>query len=249
MAYATLDDLYKRISQTEALKLADDIYTDSDRRDATVTKFICQTADTSGRFLNEADTPVTLGLGNSAEKIVQGVLFQIGSVWYTITNITGDGSGVDAVTFSGGTLGTATYDVVEFKSADADDNLQRCIDDAEAQIDGYLGACLTVPLTGADITEEIRRLTIDLAVWNLYTRKPQSFSRDEQYTPRVRYDNAIEKLEGICENPGSVGITPPPAANSINQPEIDNVDQHYKNDKSNDYYKSQQMTRSKGSGW
>ncbi|MDD3067198.1 MAG: FG-GAP repeat protein, partial [Candidatus Gracilibacteria bacterium] len=76
----------------------------------TCTKFVVDTANTSGHFTDTAGTTQTIGVGNTCSRILAGTRFQIGATWFTITAITGDGSASNGVTFTG-TKSTGNYDV------------------------------------------------------------------------------------------------------------------------------------------
>ena len=81
--------------------------------------------------------------------------------------------------------------------------VERAIADADAEIDGYVGSRHTVPL---DPTPgAIRKLSVDLAIYNLYARRSDS-------TPEIRekrYDAAVKFLEQVAKGTISMGMQDP----------------------------------------
>ncbi len=71
-------------------------------------------------------------------------------------------------------------------------NVARAIEDADAEIDGYLGMRHALPLSSTPAI--IRRLSVEIAIHNLYARRqgPPDFRAK-------RYDAAIRMLEKIAE--------------------------------------------------
>lgn len=77
---------------------------------------------------------------------------------------------------------------------------------ADAEVDSYLGRRYSVPL-GA-VPDVIRKLSADIAVYNLYSRRVQEM-------PPVwaqRYRNALVALKGIAGGGVSLGQDPAPGA-------------------------------------
>jgi len=79
--------------------------------------------------------------------------------------------------------------------------LDRAIADAQAEIDGYLGTRYTVPL--ATVPTLIRRLAVDLAIWNLYCRR--DLMTDAR---KLQYESARKILKGLAEGTVTLGLPP-----------------------------------------
>ncbi|MEM5789419.1 MAG: DUF1320 domain-containing protein [Syntrophobacteraceae bacterium] len=74
----------------------------------------------------------------------------------------------------------------------------RAIADADAEIDGYVGSRHVVPLS--PVPESIRRLSVELAIYNLYAR------RDKVPEHRAeRYKSSVKLLEQIALGKISLG--------------------------------------------
>ncbi len=78
----------------------------------------------------------------------------------------------------------------------------KAIDDADREIDGYLGARFTVPLLS--VSETVRRLSVDIAVYNLYSRREKVPEHRME-----RYRNAIRFLEQAASGKVSLGAADP----------------------------------------
>ena len=79
--------------------------------------------------------------------------------------------------------------------------LERAIADADAEIDGYCGDRYSVPFT--DVPDMIRKLSVDIAVYNLFSRRQGAPEGRKQ-----RYDDAIRFLERVADGKASVpGVT------------------------------------------
>lgn len=83
--------------------------------------------------------------------------------------------------------------------------VSKAIASAEAEINGYVAKQASVPLT-APIPELIKKLAIDITVYNLYRR--QKRTPDDV---RTAYEDAIRKLEHYAKGLITLGIDPPPA--------------------------------------
>jgi len=80
--------------------------------------------------------------------------------------------------------------------------VEQAISDADEEINGYLGARLAVPLS--PVPESIRRLSVDIAVYNLYSRRERvPEHRIERYRGAVRY------LEQVSQGRISLGQSDP----------------------------------------
>ncbi len=78
--------------------------------------------------------------------------------------------------------------------------LQQALDDASAEIDGYLGARFTLPLT--DPPAVLNRLAADIAMYRLQALRPLHDLADA----RRRYDDAIEMLRRVAAGELTLGI-------------------------------------------
>jgi phage gp36-like protein len=78
--------------------------------------------------------------------------------------------------------------------------LQQALDDASAEIDGYLGGRFTLPLT--DVPEVLNRLVCDVAVYRLQSLRPIHDLADA----RRRYDDALAMLTKVASGEMTLGI-------------------------------------------
>jgi phage gp36-like protein len=78
--------------------------------------------------------------------------------------------------------------------------LQQSLDDASAEIDGYLAARFTLPLT--DVPEVLNRLACDVAMYRLQALRPIHDLADA----RVRYDDAIAMLTRVASGAMTLGV-------------------------------------------
>lgn len=78
----------------------------------------------------------------------------------------------------------------------------KAIDDADREMDGYLGARIAVPL--APVPESVRRISVDIAVYNLYSRREKVPGHRAE-----RYRNAIRFLELVASGKVSLGRSDP----------------------------------------
>ena len=78
--------------------------------------------------------------------------------------------------------------------------LQQSLDDASAEIDGYLGGRFTLPLT--DAPEVLSRLACDVAIYRLQSLRPIHDLADA----RRRYDDAIAMLTKVASGAMTLGI-------------------------------------------
>jgi len=78
--------------------------------------------------------------------------------------------------------------------------LQQALDDASAEIDGYLGGRFTLPLT--DVPEVLNRLACDLAIYRLQSLRPIHDLADA----RRRYDDALAMLSKVASGEMTLGI-------------------------------------------
>ena len=78
--------------------------------------------------------------------------------------------------------------------------LQQALDDASAEIDGYLEGRFTLPLT--DVPEVLDRLACDVAIYRLQSLRPIHDLADA----RRRYDDAIAMLTKVASGEMTLGI-------------------------------------------
>ncbi len=78
--------------------------------------------------------------------------------------------------------------------------LQRAIDDADGEIDGYLSGRYEVPLS--TVPDIIRKFSVDIAIYNLFSRRPGGATdiRTE------RYNNVITFLMAVAKGQILVGV-------------------------------------------
>lgn len=86
--------------------------------------------------------------------------------------------------------------------------IERAIADAQAEVDGYVGTRHPVPLPTPPAL--IRRLTVDLAIWNLYNRR--DLVTDAR---KAQADAARKLLANIAQGTVTLGLpvsqqAPPP---------------------------------------
>lgn len=82
----------------------------------------------------------------------------------------------------------------------------RAIEDADAEINGYLAKKHTVPI--ATVPDLVRNMSVTIAIYNLYSR------RDEIPESRMkRYRDMIKLLENISKGVVTLGEVPAPAEN------------------------------------
>lgn len=78
--------------------------------------------------------------------------------------------------------------------------LQQVLDDASAEIDGYLGGRFVLPLT--DPPEVLNRLSTDIAMYRLQALRPVQDIADA----RQRYEDAIAMLTRVAAGEMTLGI-------------------------------------------
>jgi len=79
-------------------------------------------------------------------------------------------------------------------------SLQQALDDASAEIDGYLSGRFALPLT--DVPEVLSRLACDIAIYRLQSLRPIHDLADA----RRRYDDAIAMLTRVANGEMSLGV-------------------------------------------
>ncbi len=98
--------------------------------------------------------------------------------------------------------------------------LQQVLNDASAEIDGYLGGRFTLPLT--DPPEVLNRVASDIAMYRLQALRPLHDVSDA----RQRYEDAIAMLSKVAAGELTLGIATDgnetaisPAAEAVEGPE------------------------------
>jgi phage gp36-like protein len=75
---------------------------------------------------------------------------------------------------------------------------------ADAEIDSYLSKRYTLPLSSTP--EVIKKLSVDIAIWNLYSRRNKM-----EEVRKARYDAAVKLLVAMSKGDATLGIDPEPA--------------------------------------
>lgn len=92
--------------------------------------------------------------------------------------------------------------------------IQEAIEDADAEIDGYLNKRYSVPL--ANPQKVINKLSKDIAIYNIFSRRGiRKDSEEENYL--TRYKNAIKFLENIAKGLIEIGTNIPEEEGTITQ--------------------------------
>lgn len=91
------------------------------------------------------------------------------------------------------------------------DVIDSAIIDADAEINGYARAQYDVPFIL--VPEIIRKLSVDIALYNLFSRR--GFNKDQEANIVDRYNGAIRFLRDLSKGLVSIGVTsgqpaPPP---------------------------------------
>jgi phage gp36-like protein len=95
-----------------------------------------------------------------------------------------------------------------------EERVTRAIDDADEEIDGYLGSRHTVPLE--PVPGIIRKLSADIAAYNLYARRLEEVPD----TRATRYKNAVRFLEQVAKGAISLGAEDPDGTPVSDTPEF-----------------------------
>ncbi len=91
----------------------------------------------------------------------------------------------------------------------------RAIVDADGEIDSYCGGSYDVPFAPAPVM--IRKISVDIAIYNLYTRRAIRVVQEER---KQRYDNAVRFLKDVSRGLVKLGADAPAQANPVNQATI-----------------------------
>lgn len=90
----------------------------------------------------------------------------------------------------------AGNDVIDTSAVD------RAIEDADGEIDGYCGRRYSVPLS--PVPKIIRKFSVDIAIYNLFSRREGA--PEER---RTRYKDAVRFLENVAKGIISLGVDDP----------------------------------------
>jgi phage gp36-like protein len=105
----------------------------------------------------------------------------------------------------------------------------RAIDDADSEINGYIGMRYTVPLDPVPVL--IRKFSTDIAVWNLYARR-EGAPEDR----KIRYEKALEYLKGVAKGIFSLGENDPAETPSDSaRPELTYAERIFSREKMRDF--------------
>jgi len=88
--------------------------------------------------------------------------------------------------------------------------LTAAIEDASAEIDGYIGGRVAFPLS-APYPGLLTKYSEDIAIYNLYSRIKEEYPQ----TRIDRYENAISFLKWYAEGGGSLGVEDPLPAPTV----------------------------------
>jgi len=83
----------------------------------------------------------------------------------------------------------------------------RAIADADAEIDGYCATRYTVPFLPVPVM--IRKLSVDIAIYNLYSRRGKGMGDIVPEDREKRYNNAIRFLRDVSKGLISLGADAP----------------------------------------
>jgi phage gp36-like protein len=91
----------------------------------------------------------------------------------------------------------------------------RAIADADAEIDSYCGGRYTLPFSPVPVM--IRKLSVDIALYNLHTRRSFAKAPEER---QKRYENAVRFLRDVSKGLISLGADEPARADTSNSVEM-----------------------------
>ncbi|MDA3832600.1 MAG: DUF1320 domain-containing protein [Spirochaetales bacterium] len=103
--------------------------------------------------------------------------------------------------------------------------ISRAIADADAVVDAYCQGLYTVPLT--PVPAMIRRVSVDIAIYNLYSRRGDSAPDIRQ----DRYKEAVRFLEKVAAGKIGLGVTTPASSDTNNSVEFVGNDRIFTRDK------------------
>ncbi len=106
-----------------------------------------------------------------------------------------------------------------------DSVITRAIADADAVVDAYCQDRYTVPLT--PVPAMIRRISVDIAIYNLYSRRGDSAPDVRQ----DRYKEAVRFLEKVSAGKIGLGAATPAPVNTSGGVDIDSNDRIFSRSK------------------
>ncbi len=83
-----------------------------------------------------------------------------------------------------------------------EDNINEVIAKADGDIDGYIGGRYSLPLT--TVPQKIKDISVDLAIYHLFTRRPE---REAPDGIRTKYNDGLKRLKDIQDGKFLLGIT------------------------------------------
>jgi len=102
----------------------------------------------------------------------------------------------------------------------------RAVADADAEIDSYCGSRYTLPFSPVPVM--IRKLSVDIAVYNLFSRRAILKISDER---QKRYDNAVRFLRDVARGLISLGADAPTPVNTSDTASIAGNDRLFTREK------------------
>jgi len=92
--------------------------------------------------------------------------------------------------------------------------VSKAIADADAEIDGYCGVRYDVPFSPVPVL--IRKYSVDIAIYNLYARKPGVVPEERQ----TRYENALRFLRDVGKGLVELGADAPAQDSTSNEVQV-----------------------------
>lgn len=82
------------------------------------------------------------------------------------------------------------------------DIVDRAVDDADSEIDGYCNVRYTVPFSAENggVPNLIRKFSVDIAIYNLFARRHRV-----ELDRKERYDNAVDYLKDVSKGVATLG--------------------------------------------
>jgi phage gp36-like protein len=107
------------------------------------------------------------------------------------------------------------------------DKVDRAIADADAEIDGYLGKQVAVPISPVPPT--VRKWSVALAIYNLHLRKGWDMAPD--HVRRLAYRDAVAAMKEYAAGRLSLGVDDPdPAPSDSDKVQVSGPEQVFSRD-------------------